>query len=181
MGSSRNFLEELTLLLEDDEDGWSDDELCGIEEWLAAIGFGDGLQVDVDPSSLSLEPHLGKALIKGLLKEVYHTNKSENITEIGSSSDKPKQEECSVCLEAFVSGQILICLPCNHRFHEDCVVPWLENHVHCPYCRTRVSFKGGTSSTSSNEMNRQTISLNREDVVALMEAVNSGLLNMGIR
>ena len=185
LGSSRNFLEELTLLLEDDEDGWSDDELCGIQEWLAALGFGEGWQVDTDPSSLSSlssEPSLSKAVIRSLPKEVFHTNQSGNNTKVGSSLDEPKQEECSVCLEAFLTGQILTCLPCNHRFHEDCVTPWLENHAHCPYCRTKVTIGGGTSSTSSNEeRNSQAFPLNHEDVIAWMEAVDSGLIQMGIR
>ncbi|XP_010265712.1 PREDICTED: probable E3 ubiquitin-protein ligase RHY1A [Nelumbo nucifera] len=46
-----------------------------------------------------------------------------------------KQDECTVCLEQFKSGEALVQLPCGHRFHSRCLVPWLENNAHCPCCR----------------------------------------------
>lgn len=49
------------------------------------------------------------------------------------------QEECAVCLDLFRAGETLIHLPCTHRFHSRCLVPWLESHSHCPCCRTAVS------------------------------------------
>ncbi|PIA45647.1 hypothetical protein AQUCO_01600103v1 [Aquilegia coerulea] len=48
------------------------------------------------------------------------------------------QDECAVCLERFKSGETLLHLPCAHRFHSRCLVPWLENSAHCPCCRTDV-------------------------------------------
>ncbi|XP_031388581.1 probable E3 ubiquitin-protein ligase RHY1A isoform X2 [Punica granatum] len=48
------------------------------------------------------------------------------------------QEECAVCLERFMSGETLMNLPCNHKFHSGCLVPWLETNSRCPCCRTTV-------------------------------------------
>ncbi|KAK2966907.1 hypothetical protein RJ640_027027 [Escallonia rubra] len=45
------------------------------------------------------------------------------------------QVECAVCLDQFTEGESLVHLPCAHRFHSKCLVPWLENNSHCPCCR----------------------------------------------
>ncbi|KAJ9141083.1 hypothetical protein P3X46_031660 [Hevea brasiliensis] len=49
-----------------------------------------------------------------------------------------EQEECTICLERFKSGETLAHLPCAHRFHWRCLVPWLENNAHCPCCRMEI-------------------------------------------
>lgn len=43
--------------------------------------------------------------------------------------------QCVVCQENFVPGDDVTSLPCKHRFHRACVVPWLEKHHTCPTCR----------------------------------------------
>lgn len=42
---------------------------------------------------------------------------------------------CVVCQEKFQCGDNVTGLPCEHRFHRKCVVPWLESHNTCPICR----------------------------------------------
>jgi hypothetical protein len=34
---------------------------------------------------------------------------------------------CSICTEDFEKGQDLRVLPCDHKFHPECVDPWLLN------------------------------------------------------
>ena len=42
---------------------------------------------------------------------------------------------CSVCKEEFQIGNECMDLPCNHYFHKDCLMPWLNQHDSCPICR----------------------------------------------
>jgi hypothetical protein len=48
--------------------------------------------------------------------------------------------ECSICIDDFEPGDILIILPrCQHAFHKDCIKPWvLERQGRCPLCKTGV-------------------------------------------
>ncbi|KAI4276954.1 MAG: hypothetical protein LQ337_002115 [Flavoplaca oasis] len=44
---------------------------------------------------------------------------------------------CSVCTDDFTKGQDVRVLPCNHKFHPECIDPWLLNvSGTCPMCRT---------------------------------------------
>lgn len=49
-----------------------------------------------------------------------------------------QQAECAVCLEEFRAGDVLAHLPCAHRFHWACAVPWVQAASRCPFCRAAV-------------------------------------------
>lgn len=51
---------------------------------------------------------------------------------------------CSICTEDFNKGEEVRVLPCNHKFHPDCVDPWLLNvSGTCPLCRIDLRPQGG--------------------------------------
>ncbi|KAI1083903.1 hypothetical protein F5B20DRAFT_357301 [Whalleya microplaca] len=56
-----------------------------------------------------------------------------------SNNDPPADDEhlgCSICTEDFTVGQDVRVLPCDHKFHPQCVDPWLVNvSGTCPLCR----------------------------------------------
>ncbi|KAL2064656.1 hypothetical protein VTL71DRAFT_3794 [Oculimacula yallundae] len=61
--------------------------------------------------------------------------KAEGSPEIAVS--KPSNErECSICISDFVDDEEVRVLPCSHRFHPECIDPWLLNiSGTCPICR----------------------------------------------
>ncbi|KAF8388103.1 hypothetical protein HHK36_026769 [Tetracentron sinense] len=49
-----------------------------------------------------------------------------------------KREVCAICLDGYEAQQKVMNLPCSHKYHSECLLPWLSAHSHCPYCRTHV-------------------------------------------
>eukprot|EP00762_Andalucia_godoyi_P005666 ANDGO_06391.mRNA.1 putative E3 ubiquitin-protein ligase RHC1A len=56
------------------------------------------------------------------------------------SIQKSTEKNCPICLTDFEVGDSVKMLPCMHRFHADCIVPWLVQHSSlCPVCKLDVS------------------------------------------
>ncbi|VVB00714.1 unnamed protein product [Arabis nemorensis] len=56
-----------------------------------------------------------------------------------SAKVETEMRDCSICLESFTKGDILITLPCTHSFHSSCLNPWLKACGDCPYCRRAIA------------------------------------------
>eukprot|EP01095_Lingulamoeba_sp_RSL-Kostka_P007293 TRINITY_DN2308_c0_g1_i1.p1 TRINITY_DN2308_c0_g1~~TRINITY_DN2308_c0_g1_i1.p1 ORF type:complete len:143 (-),score=35.03 TRINITY_DN2308_c0_g1_i1:69-497(-) len=46
-----------------------------------------------------------------------------------------KCSTCSICLEEFKLNEYARKIPCNHFFHDNCIVEWLTSHNTCPLCK----------------------------------------------
>lgn len=42
-------------------------------------------------------------------------------------------DECSICMDK--NNLIWVSLPCEHKFHEECIFKWIETNLSCPICR----------------------------------------------
>lgn len=84
------------------------------------------------------------------------------------SSDRLREEECSICLVAYTLGDELRDLPCQHCFHRACIDEWLlrksrplatqSQFVHrmptCPLCKA-VPFRIPTPLIGAQERRRR--------------------------
>lgn len=61
---------------------------------------------------------------------------------------------CPVCLEDFDLGAEAMEMPCKHRFHGGCILPWLELHSSCPVCRFQIPSDGSKVTNGSGNGNR---------------------------
>lgn len=50
-----------------------------------------------------------------------------------------ENKSCIICLCDFANGDQVRALPCLHRFHVDCIDPWLESSKYCPSCKLSVT------------------------------------------
>lgn len=76
-------------------------------------------------------PGLTKEALNSL-QTVIFINQEEESVKMRASKD------CSICLDSFLVGEKLLCLPCGHRFHSCCLEPWIRTCGDCPNCRTGI-------------------------------------------
>jgi hypothetical protein len=63
---------------------------------------------------------------------------------IGGGQQQQQEECCSICLEPYKEGDIVATLKpcfgsCQHKFHKDCLLEWLQDHDECPLCRINMT------------------------------------------
>merc|ERR1719387_501286 len=64
----------------------------------------------------------------------------EDIEDLEGEALATEAGECSICYEEISIGQRVWLLPCsgNHRFHMQCLEPWLRRNGTCPLCRAEL-------------------------------------------
>jgi E3 ubiquitin-protein ligase RNF181 len=94
-------------------------QLMLMVRYLQQSGYDELMNMELTPKGLP--PPASKELVKSL--------KSRLVT---CDDDK-----CPICLlpNENLTGQKFLQLPCNHEFHDTCILPWLEKTNSCPMCR----------------------------------------------
>ncbi|CAF1043464.1 unnamed protein product [Brachionus calyciflorus] len=80
-------------------------------------------------AAVGLGAFLGYQLYKHLTAE-----EVEKIP-ITNATFSDKSLDCSICLESFNYDDKLKVLPCNHKYHAECIIQWVEKNPSCPQCR----------------------------------------------
>lgn len=47
-------------------------------------------------------------------------------------------KQCMICLEDYKIGEDIMTITCMHRYHKDCVAPWIAISPTCPVCKADV-------------------------------------------
>ncbi|KAG8454722.1 hypothetical protein GDO86_001081 [Hymenochirus boettgeri] len=83
--------------------------------------------------------------------------------------------ECPVCKEDYTVGENVRQLPCNHLFHNDCIIPWLEQHDTCPVCRKSLSGQNtATNPPGLTDINFSSSSASSSSSTSPVDENNSG-------
>lgn len=53
--------------------------------------------------------------------------------------DISENSVCSICRDEFKTINDFYTLKCNHKFHIECLNPWLKIQGSCPYCKQHIS------------------------------------------
>lgn len=61
-----------------------------------------------------------------------------------------KNLQCTVCMEDFKLSEPVRRLSCDHHFHNECIIPWLELHGTCPICRKLLNDNSQDSFSATN-------------------------------
>lgn len=59
-------------------------------------------------------------------------------------TEKIKEQcECTICCEDYEDDDRVIILPCDHIFHNNCIIPWIQNSsTKCPICHAEILRNG---------------------------------------
>ncbi len=73
-------------------------------------------------------------------QKYYQTNQQSFWwTMVVTNEHKPKNKECSICLEEFYIGSVIAITPCLHSFHQTCLSDWMAKSIKCPNCMNPIN------------------------------------------
>ncbi|CAI9089159.1 OLC1v1023670C1 [Oldenlandia corymbosa var. corymbosa] len=140
-----------------------------------------------------LTPDEQKKVLSKLKKEVYNPTPKwltrrpslyyrDNPLHISRETKSDKDDDgkrCAICLEDFEPKELVTVTPCNHMFHEECIVPWVKNQGQCPVCRFAILEKAKENAAPSR--NVVTNDPFENELITMMRALEQAYLLDNIR
>ncbi|KAA0031548.1 E3 ubiquitin-protein ligase RNF12 isoform X1 [Cucumis melo var. makuwa] len=111
----------------------------------------------------------------------YRENNRVNYNERHNNNSDEEGKGCAVCLEDFQSKEEVMTTPCNHMFHEQCIVPWVKSNGQCPVCRftlfeRRTERRGASSNFNNSVSIAPPSSLVDDELMYLIRAMEEALM-----
>ena len=109
---------------------------------------------------------------------LYYREKNVNNNAITKEKEADEDgKNCAICLEEFEPRQMVMLTPCNHMFHEECIVPWVKSHGQCPVCRFAICERIKNRTTiASNTNNVNVGNSSPGDVMSIIRAMEQAYL-----
>ena len=147
-------------------------------------------QLNMQVPRLQEDPRLITKDEKKFRKEIYRHNSSlkraclyyrdQATRDALNKMEKERDEDgkrCPICLDDFESGQEVMLTPCNHMFHEDCIMPWVKSNSQCPVCRYAFSEQmRERASNLNNNNNIATNHLTTSELISIARAMQEAFL-----
>lgn len=130
------------------------------------------IDIEMDATKIAQSPDKSKAATVEVAEQEKDTKSnaaaSMNATN-ADGTDEAGQLGCSICTEDFNKGEEVRVLPCNHKFHPECVDPWLLNvSGTCPLCRIDLRPKGEQEETPDTDETPAPTTVRRTSVFDLI-------------
>jgi hypothetical protein len=127
----------------------------------SGVGLGSGSSAD-SPAG-RLESLLGSGSFEDLMHYILMNESSYSATPAANeiidqlpriniashNIDSHGLGDCSIAQEAFVIGDVVVTLPCEHSFREESIVRWLKMHDTCPVCRVQLQRQSADTNTNT--------------------------------
>ncbi|CAG9579806.1 unnamed protein product [Danaus chrysippus] len=134
------------------EDGEQPNHLLHMARFLIDFGMYDDNFTGEWPR---LPPPASKESVKNL-KEVKIEDENQN---------------CPICLKKFNINDTAKVMPCQHLFHEKCILTWLNQTNSCPFCRHELPTDDEAYEAFKKEKKRS--EQRKEDIEALHNSMFS--------
>lgn len=100
----------------------------------------------------------------------YRDNSSNSWNEMGKKEELEEDgKRCPICWEDFEAREEVMLTPCDHMFHEECIMPWVKSNGQCPVCRYAFSDPERETTTTTTTSN---VGLNNTTNIAYVAATD---------
>lgn len=154
---------------------------------LPIVKFGERDETPKKEADIEMNrPASEQATTKSVTTEVVETVNEDAATpakEVNpDGTDETGNLGCSICTEDFNKGEEVRMLPCSHKFHPECVDPWLLNvSGTCPLCRIDLRPKDEQAQESNTEVATTASSPPRRISTAAVDLMAPPLSHLPIR